>query len=400
MLPTHQLCTGCMACVDACPKKCISVEKDDAGALYPKIKAEECVDCGRCQSVCHLNKDNLWRSQASEEVYAGWSTDDTVRKQSASGGIATAIYKYALENRIHIYGCRFEVGKGAYYFEIKDDGDISKSQNSKYVCSEMGHIYSSIKHQLDKKESVLFIGLPCHVAALLSYLGGRNDKLVTIDILCHGVAPVQYLSEHIAAVEEKINNRVDEISFRDPQFETKNYMMTFRNCDNIVYKSPVDEADVYQIGYHKGLIYRENCYCCRYARKERVGDITLSDFSGLGKIKAWGTSKAAVSCIVVSTEKGAALIRALVEKKKIYITPRPFDEAYKYDRMFNAPTVPHKKRGVFINEYKNGKGFESSAKAATKFDVFENRINSVIPLKRIKNKFKRISEKLFKEGMK
>lgn len=267
MLPDRQICTGCMACVNSCPQKCIYIEKDDLGVSYPKINADDCINCGRCKTVCHLNNDNLRHIQASEKVYAGWSTDETVRRQSASGGIATAIYKYALENAIHAYGGCLEVGKGAYYFEIKNADDISKAQNSKYVCSKMGDVYSSIKRQLAMNERVLFIGLPCHVAALLSCLGGRKDNLITIDLLCHGVTPYQYLAEHIASVEKKVNNCVDKISFRDPQFETKNYMMTFRNGNNIVYKNRVDEADVYQIGYHKGLTYRENCYHCRYARK-------------------------------------------------------------------------------------------------------------------------------------
>lgn len=397
MLPNHQICTGCMACVNACPQKCIYIEKDDLDVLYPKIKTETCINCGRCQNVCHLNKNNLWRTQASEEIYAGWCTDDIVRQQSASGGIATAIYKYALEKAIHIYGCSLEVGKGAYYFEIKNDADISKAQNSKYVYSKMGDVYSLIKRQLALEESVLFIGLPCHVAALLSYVGGRKDKLITIDILCHGVAPEQYLLEHIKAVEKKTNNCVDKISFRDPQFETHHYMMTFRNCNSIVYKSPVDKSDVYQIGYHKGLIYRENCYHCRYARKERVGDLTLSDFSGLGRVEKWDKSKSSVSCIVVSTEKGRSLIKELVDKKKIYINARPADEAYRYDHMFNAPTVPHKKRKVFVKAYKSNKGFESSAKSATKFDILSNKINGIIPFRRIK---KKLSRMLFKANAK
>lgn len=325
MLPDHQICTGCMACVNTCPKKCITLEKDVMGVIFPKIQETFCIKCGKCQKVCHLNYYNLWREQASEKVYAGWNTDNVVRNRSASGGIATAIYKYALERKgkMHIYGVRFEVDKGAYYFEIKNKEDILKTQNSKYVFSKMGDVYSSIQNQLARKERVIFICLPCHVAALLCYLGGRKDDLITIDLLCHGVAPNEYLSEHISEVEKKISNSVDTVSFRDPQFETSNYMMTFRNGNDIIYKSPVNESDVYQIGYHKGLIYRENCYHCKYARKERVGDITLSDFSGLGKIQSFKGSRSSVSCIVVSTEKGEDLLKELVAENMICVTLRP-----------------------------------------------------------------------------
>lgn len=131
-----------------------------------------------------------------------------------------------------------------------------------------------------------------------------------------------------------------------------------------------------------------------------MGDITLSDFSGLGRINKWEFSNSSVSCIVVSTEKGNDLIKELVGKNNICITRRPVDEAYKYDRMFNAPTVPHKKRRVFVDEYRSGKGFERSAKAATRLDIMENRINKVIPLKKIKRKCKRLLSILFKTGKK
>ena len=35
--------------------------------------------------------------------------------------------------------------------------------------------------------------------------------------------------------------------------------------------------------YLKAVIYRENCYYCKYSCESRVGDITLGDFWGVEK---------------------------------------------------------------------------------------------------------------------
>ena len=48
-------------------------------------------------------------------------------------------------------------------------------------------IYKEIKDRLKREEKVLFIGLPCQVAALRNYIStDLSDKLYTIDLICHG----------------------------------------------------------------------------------------------------------------------------------------------------------------------------------------------------------------------
>ena len=45
-------CCGCSACMNICPKKCISMEADSEGFLYPKVDEKRCVDCHLCEKVC------------------------------------------------------------------------------------------------------------------------------------------------------------------------------------------------------------------------------------------------------------------------------------------------------------------------------------------------------------
>ena len=47
-------CSGCCTCEQVCPKKCISMESDEEGFLYPSIKESLCIDCGLCEKSCPI----------------------------------------------------------------------------------------------------------------------------------------------------------------------------------------------------------------------------------------------------------------------------------------------------------------------------------------------------------
>ena len=49
-------CTGCGACVQRCPKQCISWTTKEFGFRYPHIDEHTCVKCGMCDKVCPINK--------------------------------------------------------------------------------------------------------------------------------------------------------------------------------------------------------------------------------------------------------------------------------------------------------------------------------------------------------
>lgn len=50
-------CCGCSACYAICPKRAISMVKDEEGFEYPHIDVERCIGCLMCLSVCPF-KDN------------------------------------------------------------------------------------------------------------------------------------------------------------------------------------------------------------------------------------------------------------------------------------------------------------------------------------------------------
>ena len=44
-------CTGCEACFNICPSKCITMREDHEGFLYPVIKKTDCISCSLCYNA-------------------------------------------------------------------------------------------------------------------------------------------------------------------------------------------------------------------------------------------------------------------------------------------------------------------------------------------------------------
>ena len=55
-------CTGCMACVDICPRKAISVV-DDIEYMNAVIDDTLCINCNMCHKVCQRIIQQIYESR-------------------------------------------------------------------------------------------------------------------------------------------------------------------------------------------------------------------------------------------------------------------------------------------------------------------------------------------------
>lgn len=367
-------CTACGACREVCPRHCINFATGIYGELNPDIDQSQCIDCGACVKTCPNNQ--TLNFVKPDKCYAAWSNDSKTRFESASGGVAAELYKYALKQGAFSVGVCWDRQRGAFYIPIQSEDDIEKVRNSKYVFSDTHSIYSLIKKKLEKGVSVLFIGLPCQIAGLYGFLKRNYEHLTTVDIICHGVAPTEYLEQHLTTIEKCTGCQADRISFRTPKYFTYTFTFTFADRNNKeFYKKTVKSSDNYQLGYHHALIYRENCYRCRYAKNERIADITIGDFSGLGRYAECKYDRHNVSCVLVNTIKGANLINNL--KDVLTLDSRPMDEALKIEKQLQHPSIPHPERERFLRIYAKTQSFPHAANAALRGDkrqVVKNKI--------------------------
>lgn len=289
------LCNGCMACVDICPKEAVRVDQKPE-AFNSIIDEEKCIGCNACTRICPRNEKSF-DFHKPKTWYQGWSSSE-IRSGSASGGAATAIIKGFIESGGYVCSCVFADGEFRYKITNSRE-ETNQFAGSKYVKSNPEGVYRNISDLLSKGKAVLFIGLPCHVAALKKYVNLRIQyRLYTVDLICHGTpAPIllkKYLSDHGIDIQ-----KIESISFR-----TKNDFRVRENTQPIV---PLGIADRYLYSFLKKVNYTTNCYMCQFASLNRIADLTLGD--------SWGTElaeseqKKGISLLLSQNEKGNELIK-------------------------------------------------------------------------------------------
>lgn len=325
-------CVGCMACAEICPKGAVSI-RDELKAYNSIINEKLCIDCGLCYNICQVNhpiklkQPIMWKQ--------GWTRDETVRLNSSSGGIATELEKKIVTKGGVVCSCTFE--KGHFIYKIVDDEQqITKFSGSKYVKSNPYGIYKAIKDLLGERRMVLFVGLPCHAAALKKFVGTRlEENLYLIDLICHGTPSPQILNLFL------LQHRLNLHEIKSIRFRNNNQFQVYVDEKPVTYKNNYDS---YSISFLNTISFTENCYDCNYAKLERCTDITLGD--------SWGSElpdeerKRGISLIICQTEKG----KRLLEKTNIHFETVSKDKAVKYNGQLQKPSDKPDNRDAFFRE--------------------------------------------------
>ena len=315
-------CSGCMACYNICPKNVISMIEDKNGYKYPDVDCTKCVKCNACVKVCNYNKNSQMYDPL--EIYAAVAEDTQLMKQSASGGVFSALAKSVVQQGGIVYGCAYDAsGEGLTVKHIRVDNiaELGKLAGSKYVQSYIGNCYNKARNDLEAGKKVLFSGTPCQIDGLRGYLKREYDNLVCIDIICHGVPNQKIFDGYIKYLEKKVGNKIVDFKFRD---KAKGWGLqgSYTYIDDRQEEKTVlldsSESSYYQF-FLGGDIYRENCYECKYAKSQRCGDITIGDFWGIEDahpeiMQANGGRfdvKRGISCILLNTEKAVSMMREL-----------------------------------------------------------------------------------------
>lgn len=348
-LATKELCTGCGACAYICPKQCISMREDTFGVIYPVINHEDCISCKRCQKVCPILTPVQLHTPS--HAYAAWSNDENERKSSASGGVAPEMYKLSLNKQWLIAGAGQNTDFSVTLFLTEQKEDILKFKNSKYVFSTAYSLYPEIKNALREGKHITVIGLPCQIAAIRNVFKD-NDNLFLVDLVCHGTTPYEYLIQHIHSLEQEYGQKARRMYFRDPNTYTYTFTFTLYNNEGIRFcERKIEDGDAYQVGYHKKITYRENCYHCQYAKFQRTGHLTIADYHGLGMCAPCSFTSRNVSLILENSQEGEMFLTELRKKKSLTLNERPLDEPVKGEIQLRHPSTKTSSRRKFEKNY-------------------------------------------------
>lgn len=297
-------CTGCMACADSCAQHAITCIINDEGHYAYQVDENKCVLCHRCEKVCPIvsNLNYGTNDLRESQPYAAWNTNDDFRRTATSGGVFPAIAKQTIKQGGVVFGAvqeQFYV----HHEGIDSINDISKLQGSKYTQSKTEGIFLKVKESLNSGRKVLYTGVGCQVAALLSFLKGNNnlDNLLTVDLICGGV-PSAFLIKRFA---EEFEDKVGGIA----SFRTKSkYVLTVIDKSGCVRTIPSKDRPLPLTGFTTGATERYVCYDCPFAKGHRMSDITIGDY--------WGNTlypeqnKKGVSVAITHTEKGKRALQS------------------------------------------------------------------------------------------
>lgn len=239
-------------------------------------------------------------------AYAGYVTQSEELLSCSSGGAATALARQMIRRGGYVAGVTYTPDfKEAVYAITNRMEELEKFKGSKYCAVHMGTVYADVKALLDAGESVLFIGLPCTVAALHGYLKEEYERLVTAELICHGPTTAKVHRQYVEHLEKRFGSRLVDFSVKRKKGAwTPGYLYAaFENGQ--VYEKPFYHTEY---GYAFATMAGKACYTCRFRGNNRTGDLMLGDFWGATQQDEFW-NKEGVSSILVHTEKGQTLLQ-------------------------------------------------------------------------------------------
>ena len=321
-----QNCPGCGACANACPRQCILMVEDNEGFLYPQVDVLKCIDCGLCEKACPII--NKYRSKHTPIAYACINKNENIRLESSSGGMFTIIAENTINGGGVAFGAGYNEELKLVHSYVKTIEGLAKHRGSKYEQSIIGETYKKAKEFLQKDIQVLFTGTPCQIGGLYSYLGKEYEKLLCIDIVCHGVPSPKVFKRYKAGIENRYGAKIKKIEFRRKDAGWKLYNLALSFDNNTEYRN-IFTKNMYMRGFLQNLYLRPSCYYCSFKTIHRQSDITIADFWGIENILPKLNDDKGTSLVLVNSTKGKKVFEELQDK--MIVEKVNVDEAIKFN---------------------------------------------------------------------
>ena len=372
-------CCGCGACINACPTQALSFSQDVFGFVRPQIDNVKCIECGKCIRTCP--QYNEITASKPKQVLAALNKNDSVVIKSSSGGIFYALAESVILEGGCAFGATLDDQFKVKHICVEYIEDLPLLQKSKYVQSYMGDCYKQALQKLKEGKRVLFSGTPCQVAAMKSIAGGKYvNSLFLVDVVCHGVPSQTFWSDYVDSLKKR-NKTLTKYEFcykRKVRNGMNKYISYVTDYDKVTVKNW--PQDSYNFFFMKSKNYQEACYSCRFAKPERISDLTLCDYWHWDRYHGKDFPLCStLSGICVNTDAGRMILDKIADK--LIFADSSFDNLAAHNGCLLRPTPMPSSREEFLHEWKT-KGYEYIEKKFEKKNrmrILKSRLQMCVP---------------------
>lgn len=310
------LCTGCGTCEALCPNAAIKLlEDEDKGIYVPYLNKRQCTNCGVCTKVCPGHSVNfrfinrrIFKVEAKNpfighfiNCYLGYAKQYSIRYNSASGGLITALLIFCIKARIIdgvlVTKMSLENPLKPQVFVAVDEHEVLKAAKSKYCPVPLN---ASLKSLESKEGKYGMVGLPCHIHGI------RKAELIDSEVRrklrlhlglfcshCISFLGTKYLLQRINVKEEE----VAELDYRGRGWPGS---MIIRLKSGV--KKVIPYSQYWGLGFN--LFIPPRCLLCPDQTNE-LADLSFGD--------AWlpevlGADRIGTSIVISRSEEGERLL--------------------------------------------------------------------------------------------
>ena len=371
MLCDQRLCTGCGACSNVCDNNAIKMVYDQYGFFKAEYHAETCTHCNRCLKVCPvINRVDLNRKLM--KVYAAWSKNNNICKSSNSGGMFFSFASEIIKNGGVVFGAKYAEDFSVYHTYVEDIVELKSLMLSKFAQSNTGSCFRLVKTFLEQNRLVLFVGSPCQISGLYSYLGRDEKNLITAQFPCFGIPSQKFFKDYVLHITKMLVTDIKSIGC-EVQIDSKlnERYMVYISKGNKVITEPASKSFFVNV-WNSGWCQSEVCFHCKFNIFPVQADIIWGNFWHLGEIEKFSVPKAeystGVSMLILNSTKAIEFYNRISDK--IFAYSRKPKEAISSHWMFQTSFDEHLVMRRYYNSAKR-KSFQNDLVSMDFHDLVE-----------------------------
>jgi coenzyme F420-reducing hydrogenase beta subunit len=288
----------------------LGLNLDSLSANYAAV--DERMEKLRADSIAFLRRSIEEPARKIEHklpiaCFAGINRNDKIRAESTSGGVFTALAEEVINRGGGVYGAAFTADfKSVRHVAAETNEALAPLRKSKYVWSDAVWAYKSVAEEVRKGRLVLFSGTPCQCAVIRKSVG-ENDKLITVDFVCHGTPKPELFRKYADELERRHGSNLIAYEFREKR-DGWNFPRIMYRFENGIEMRVIPWLDPYLREFYLSWNLKEGCYKCPFANLERQSDITIADCWRVGASQPDWDDNRGISNILVNSVTGAQLI--------------------------------------------------------------------------------------------